>query len=313
MNWAEIRIKTSTEAVEAVSNIFYEAGVAGVVIEDPKDFMFQKKGDWDYFDMPGALDFEEAIVTGYLVEDSSLAERTQQIKKSLMQLPSFGLNIGKGEITIENVSEVDWANAWKKYYKPTRIGKNLVIKPSWEKYNQKPDDIIIELDPGMAFGTGTHETTRLCLEAIEKYLKKGCSVIDIGCGSGILSIACGKLGAEKVIALDKDEVAVRVAQENIKRNNLSSIIKVIKGDSLSTQIGKADIIVANIIADVIIDLCPNVPFNLNEGGIFISSGIIKDRELSVIEALERNGFDIIEKKQDGEWITIISKQALNDD
>jgi len=266
--------------------------------------------DWDYMEIPEGLDFEVVQVMGYLAEDSSLAERTQVIRERISQLPSYGIDIGKGEVAITTISEANWGEAWKKYYKPTRIGKNIVIKPSWEEYQpQNADEVVIELDPGMAFGTGTHESTMLCLEILEQYMKKDFTVIDVGCGSGILSIACGKLGAKKVLAIDKDETAVKVATENIRRNNLDDRIKAIKGDKLHSVDFKADIIVANIIADIIIDITKDVGLFLNDGGIFISSGIIKDRKLSVIEAMEKHGLDVIQQFEKGEWVALISTQA----
>ncbi len=310
MNWVEIKVKTTTEAIEAVSNIFYEAGVAGVVIEDPKIYLRpHDPEEWDYLDIPEGLDFEVAQVTGYLIEDSSLAERTQAIRDRISELPSYGLDIGKGEVVLTTISETDWSSAWKKYYKPTHIGKNIVVKPSWEVYKPERDEIVVELDPGMAFGTGTHETTMLCLEILEKYIKNGITVIDVGCGSGILSIASGKLGAEQVLAIDRDENAVRIARENVKRNDLETCVRAIKGDKLQNINFKADIIVANIIADVIIDLSKDVALCLKDNGVFIASGIIKDRKLSVIEALEKNGFDLIEQFEKGEWVALVSTQA----
>lgn len=309
MNWVEIKVKTTTEAIEAVSNIFYEAGVAGVVIEDPKTYLRLDHDEWDYVDIPEVIDFEIAQVTGYLVEDSSLAERTQVIKDRIKQLPSYGLNIGKGEVALTTISEADWGEAWKKYYKPTHIGKSLVIKPSWEEYTPEIDEVIIELDPGMAFDAGTHETTMLCLEILEKYIKKDMTVIDVGCGSGILSIAAGKLGAKQIMAIDNDENAVRVARENIKRNRLDKNIQVKKGDKLQNINVKADIVVANIIADVIIDLAKDVALYLKDNGVFIASGIIKDRKLSVIEVMEKNGFDLIKQSEKGEWVALVSSQA----
>ncbi|WP_296971249.1 50S ribosomal protein L11 methyltransferase [Tepidanaerobacter sp. EBM-38] len=310
MNWVEIKVKTTTEAIEAVSNIFYEAGVAGVVIEDPKIYLRpHDPEEWDYLDIPEGLDFEVAQVTGYLIEDSSLAERTQAIRDRISELPSYGLDIGKGEVVLTTISETDWSSAWKKYYKPTHIGKNIVVKPSWEVYKPERDEIVVELDPGMAFGTGTHETTMLCLEILEKYIKNGITVIDVGCGSGILSIASGKLGAEQVLAIDRDENAVRIARENIKRNDLETCVRAIKGDKLQNINFKADIIVANIIADVIIDLSKDVALCLKDNGVFIASGIIKDRKLSVIEALEKNGFDLVEQFEKGEWVALVSTQA----
>lgn len=311
MNWIEIKVKTSTEAVEAVSNIFYEAGVAGIVIEDPKSYLANnQEADWDYVDIPVNLDFDEVSITGYIVEDSSAAERVQEIQGRIKELPSYGLDIGKGEVTLDTVSDTDWAESWKKYYKPTRIGKHLVIKPSWEDYDPEPMDLVIELDPGMAFGTGTHETTVLCLELLEKYIKVGSTVIDMGCGSGILSLAAGKLGASRVIAVDKDTVAVKVARENVARNQLEDKIQVLQGDKIEDAGIKADIVVANIVADVIIDMCRHVPLYLEEGGIYLASGIIQERILSVKEALEKNGFDILAEEEKGEWIALASTLAL---
>lgn len=309
MNWVEVKIKTSTEAVEAISNIFYEAGVKGIVIEDPKDYLRPKDERWDYVEIPVGIDFEEVVVTGYLAEDSSLAERVREIGERMKHLPEFGLNIGSGEMAMTTVSDKDWANAWKKYYKPTHVGKSLVIKPSWEIYRPNPGEIVIDLDPGMAFGTGTHETTQLCMELLERYMKKGFTVIDMGCGSGILSIAAGKLGASRVLAVDKDEVAVKVARENVGRNDLSPAVRVLKGDRLRDFAFKADIIAANIIADVIMDLSEEVPLNLKENGIFLASGIIRDRKLSVVETLEKNGFDMVEELEKGEWVALVAKQA----
>lgn len=310
MNWMEMKVKTTTEAIEAVANIFYEAGVAGVVIEDPKVYLRpQEESEWDYIDIPENIDFEEAIVTGYLVEDSSLAERTHAISERIKDLPTFGLDIGKGEVAFATISDSDWGEAWKKYYKPTHIGKTIVIKPSWEEYIPKSHEKVIELDPGMAFGTGTHETTMLCLELLEEHVKEGHTVIDVGCGSGILSITAAKLGATNVIAIDKDEVAVRVAKENIHRNNLDSVIRVYKGDKLQDMDIKGDIVIANIIADVVIDLSKEVPLYLKEKGKFLASGIIKDRKLSVKEALEKGGFDLVSEIEKGEWVALVSTLA----
>jgi ribosomal protein L11 methyltransferase len=235
MNWIEIKIKTSTEAVDAVSNIFYEAGATGVVIEDPKDYIRPRNEDeqvWDYMDIPENLDPEEAVVTAYLLEDSSIVERAREIQTRIRELVKYGLEIGKAEMVLATVSDTDWDEAWKKYYKPTHVGQNIVIKPSWEDYTQKDNEVVIELDPGMAFGTGTHETTALCLEMLEQHIKHGCAVIDVGCGSGVLSIAAAKLGASRVFAIDKDEVAVEAAIKNAKRNRVDSILQVVKGNKL---------------------------------------------------------------------------------
>lgn len=310
MNWAEIKITTKDEAVDVVANILFEVGVKGVVVEDPKDMVQIPQDDWDLDHIPqDDLDTGVVAVTGYLVEDSSLCEKIRFIDERLKQLPQYGFDIGKGKINITAISKENWAEAWKKYYKPTPIGKNIVICPSWEDYVPKKNNILITLDPGMAFGTGTHESTINCLELLEDYVKPNSVIIDVGCGSGILSIAAAKLGANKVIAIDNDPAAVKVAKENVIQNSLDSKIQVVLGDKLKNIDLKADIIVANIIADVIIDLCETISFNLKSEGIFISSGIIRERKFSVMKALEKNGFDIIEQKTMKEWVALVATLA----
>lgn len=310
MNWLEIKIKTKREAVEAVSNIFYEAGTKGVVIQDPKDYFQSSEDRWDYIEIPEQVDIDEVIVTGYLVEDSSIAERIQHIKSRLKELPYFGLDTGKSEVQTNIISDTNWGKAWKKYYKPTPVGKNIVICPSWETLDEKDaKKTVITIDPGMAFGTGTHETTASCLELLEKYIEKGFTVIDMGCGSGILSIAAAKLGASKVIAIDKDEVACKVASENIELNNLKSNIQVVEAENLERVNFKADLIVSNIIADTIIDLSPSIPHYLKNKGIFIASGIIQEHKLSVIKALKDNGLSLKKQVERNEWVSIVSSLA----
>ncbi|SHM05589.1 [LSU ribosomal protein L11P]-lysine N-methyltransferase [Caldanaerovirga acetigignens] len=305
MKWLEIKVKTSTEAIEAIANIFYEAGAAGVVIEDPKDLL-NREDPWDYVEIPEGIDFEKAIVTGYLPESEQVNELLQEIGKRIAELPRFGLDLGSGEMEVSFVEESDWANAWKVYYQILRIGKRLVVKPSWLDYDPKVGEVIIELDPGMAFGTGTHETTAMCLEFLERYVKEGQTVIDVGCGSGILSIAAAKLGAAKVLAIDKDQVALKVARENVERNGVRQV-EVVRGDGLKGMNFKADIIVANIIADVIVEIAVDATANLKNGGFFICSGIIKDKKFYVCRALEKAGFDVIEQMEKGDWITLVSR------
>lgn len=200
MEWIEVSIKTTTEAVEAVSNILYEAGVAGVVIEDPNDLNLMKRDDnaWDYVDETiFQNDYEGAIVKGYLPETPDLVDKIELIRQSVELLPEYGLNVGLGEVTTLEVHEEDWSQSWKKYYKTTKIGKKIVVKPTWEDYQHHDDEVIIEMDPGMAFGTGTHETTMMCVMELENYVQPNSTVFDIGCGSGILGITAAKLGAKK--------------------------------------------------------------------------------------------------------------------
>lgn len=308
MRWVEIIIKAKREMEDAISNILYEVGSSGVVIEDSSLVLYER--DWDYID-PKLLEIEDdIIIKGYLPEGIDFPEKIALIKDRLSLLSEiFGYNLK--DIVITEVNEKEWENEWKKYYKPIRIGDRIVIKPTWEKYEKKDEnEIIIELDPGMAFGTGTHETTVMCIKALEKYVKPGMSVFDIGCGSGILSIVSAKLGASKVIAVDRDEVAVGVAKENVNINEVEDRVFVNLGDLLKDIDDKADVIVANIIADVIIRLIDDMDKYMNSGSVAILSGIIKDREEGVKRKLEDRNFEIIETMEMGEWVAIIAKARL---
>ena len=311
MNWTEVTIKTTTEAVEAISNILMEERCGGVMIEDPKDFLFQKKNelDWDYveeevFNKSGQ---DGVLIKTYIPEERNVLELIETVKARIALLPSFGLDIGEGSVSLSNVNESDWANEWKKYYKPTKVGKKIVVKPSWEEYEKQEGDLIIELDPGMAFGTGTHETTSMCIRELENYVDETKTVFDIGCGSGILAIAAAQLGAKEVVAGDLDEVAVKVSKENCEINNVSYKVVVKHGSLFEVVDSKADVIVANIIADIIKILAKDVSKFLKDEGVFISSGIILAKIDEVCQALEENGFEIVKVERLGEWSAIVSK------
>lgn len=307
--WIEVKVVTTSEALEPVSGIFYTLDVKGVAIEDPNDILTREQGplSWDFADLNifeyGA---EAAVVKAYFSEDDKVEEIVAYVQEKLGELSESDIDIGKGEVTSRLVREEDWANNWKQYYKPTKIGEHIVIKPIWEEYDKKEDEIIIELDPGMAFGTGTHETTRMCVEALEKYIEPSSTVFDIGTGSGILAIAAAKLQAKKVIGVDLDPVAVDAAKENTAFNNLNNI-EIIHGNLMDVVQGKADIVVANIIADVILFLIEDIKKFLATGGRFISSGIIKDRKDDILKKLEQNQFIIEEVNQQGDWICIVAK------
>ena len=311
MNWTEVTIKTTTEAVEAISNILMEERCGGVMIEDPKDFLFQKKNelDWDYveeevFNKSGQ---DGVLIKTYIPEERNVLELIETVKARIALLPSFGLDIGEGSVSLSNVNESDWANEWKKYYKPTKVGKKIGVKPSWEEYEKQEGDLIIELDPGMAFGTGTHETTSMCIRELENYVDETKTVFDIGCGSGILAIAAAQLGAKEVVAGDLDEVAVKVSKENCEINNVSDKVVVKHGSLFEVVDSKADVIVANIIADIIKILAKDVSKFLKDDGVFISSGIILAKIDEVCQALEENGFEIVKVERLGEWSAIVSK------
>jgi ribosomal protein L11 methyltransferase len=309
MRWFEIKIYTDSMSVEAVTNMLYVVGAEGIVIEDPNDEIFNDsyEGDWDYVDEK-VYDFDskEAIVMGYCSDiDPDEIKATLQVEVD--QLEAFGLKKGSGTIEVKEVVDDNWAHEWKKYFKPLKIGDRIVIKPTWEDYQVTGNEMIIEMDPGSAFGSGTHETTSMCVEFTDKYMKEGDRVFDIGCGTGILGIAAAMLGAREVTCVDIDELAVVATKENIGLNHVGDKVQVFKGDLTDVLEGKADVVIANIIADVIIFLSKDVPNYLKDGGIFIASGIIHDKREAVKEALVENGFTILEVNTQGEWNAIAAK------
>lgn len=311
-NWVEIKIKTTTEAVEAITNILFENGAQGAMIEDPKDFLFQKahEYDWDYVEEDVFnTDDENVYIKTYISEENDVVTFIESIKIRISELRNFGIDIGAGEIFTDNVNEEDWANNWKKYYKPTKIGDRIVIKPEWEEYCPSEGDLVIHMDPGMAFGTGNHETTSMCIENLEKYVSEKSTVFDIGCGSGILGIVASKLGAKNVVGIDIDEMAVKVANENIQKNNVQDIMTAIAGNMTDKieEGAKADIVVANIIADIIMKMSGDVRKLLKDDGIFISSGIILAKVDEVFENLKDNGFEVVDVIKKGEWSCVIAK------
>jgi ribosomal protein L11 methyltransferase len=303
MDWREIIIQTTVDGADIAAQVLYEAGAQGVAVEDG---IFTPSAEDDYVDESLQMVNEtgEARVIAYFNEDAYLADKLALIRQRLADLKEMDLGVDLGVLTISmnQVKETDWAENWKKYYKPFRAGKNIVVKPTWETYEAQPGDIVIALDPGMAFGTGTHETTRMCIEYIEQYINKGDTVIDVGCGSGILAIAAAKLGASHASAVDRDPVSVKTAKENIAQNACGDVTEAYISDLLqSVPPKKADMIVANIIADIIIRLNANVSEYLSDGGVYIVSGIIASRQEEVEASLAASGFDILGVKEMGEW------------
>jgi ribosomal protein L11 methyltransferase len=307
-NWIEVTIITSSEAIEAVTEILNNTGVGGVSILDPADMIYRRDHttDWDYFDETIINTNNEVVVKGYYKKDEKFYDNFEKIKTGVNNLPEFGLDKGLGTVTMADVKEEDWENNWKKYYKPTKVGEKVVIKPIWEEYNKKSDEVIVELDPGMAFGTGTHETTRMCIKALERHVGEESTVFDIGTGSGILSIAAAKLGAAMVIGVDLDPVAVVSAKQNVSYNGLNNI-EILYGDLMEVVKGKANIVIANIMADIIMFLTEGVKPFIVEGGYFISSGIILSKKDEVLDKLKSCGFKIEEINIEGEWVCIVAK------
>ncbi len=284
MRWAEIQIDANAEAVDAVGAALYAAGCGGFEVRETL--------------LPPA-------VAGYLPVDDRLEERLEALQEALRALPAFGV-VGAGtELTLRYVEEADWATAWKAYYKPMRIGTRLVVTPPWETPELGPDDLAIVVDPGMAFGTGSHPTTQLCLVALEEYVKPGMRVADVGTGSGILAIAAAKLGASTVNANDNDTLAVKIAAENAAVNGVAVQV----AETLPP--GPYTVVVANILADVIIGMAGQLAEWTAPSGTLIASGIIDTRESDVRLAVEAAGFLSKDTRHQGEWVALVfQRQAV---
>lgn len=312
MKWTEVSIHTTNEAVEAVSNILHEAGASGVVIEDSIDFDKERADQFGEIYALKQDDFPEegVIVKAYLSESSFIAETVEGIRLSINALQDFNIDIGHNIVTMSEVNEEDWATAWKQYYHPVKISNRFTVVPTWEDYTPvATDELIIELDPGMAFGTGTHPTTVMCLQALEKVVKEGDDVVDVGTGSGVLSIGAALLGAKAVHALDLDEVAVRSARENIALNKVDNVIEVYYGNLLDTVKEPADVVVANILAEIIMTFTDDAYSIVKEGGVFVTSGIIGAKRDQVKAALQASGFTIEEVLEMEDWVAIIARKA----
>ena len=312
MKWTEVLIKVDPQAVEAVTDILYGLGAQGVAIDEPVDVQRLREDElyWDYIDEKLLEnDTEETKIMAYFSEEeTNLPEKIAVIKEKIRNLTEFGLSIGSGTVELSNVNQEDWESAWKQYFKPVHVTDRIVVKPEWEEYSPQEGEIVIEIDPGMAFGTGTHETTSMCINQIEKNLKSGDTVIDIGCGSGILSMAAVLLGAEKATGVDLDPVAVRVALENVELNNLQDKIEILHGNLTDVIREKADIVVANIMADIILMLLEDVREFIKDDGLFISSGIIQEKRAAVEARLLEKNFSIVEVETKGEWCAITAQK-----
>jgi ribosomal protein L11 methyltransferase len=312
VDWTEISIKTSQEGADIAAQAFYEVGITGLVIEDPDELSQLSKEEffWDYIDesMVGTSD-GTVVIKAYLSSDSSLGEKLSLIKDKINWLKKrdLGVDLGSLDIELTSVREEDWSNTWKKYYKPMKVSDRIVIKPSWETYNKKKGQVILTLDPGMAFGTGTHETTMLCMQAIDQYIRPDHSLIDIGCGTGVLSIGALLLGAKAATAIDLDGNAVEIARKNAQINKVLDRMTLVHGNLLDEIEGSYDIVVANIIADVIIELSQYVTNYIKAGGLFISSGIIHERLDEVIEQIESVGLILEKVEKMGEWAMVVSR------
>lgn len=317
MNWTEVKIYTTTAGIDPLTGSMLDLGLQGFMIEDAQDFdefLHDTTPHWDYVDQAVMEKMKdcETCVTIYVADNPQGMEELMQVRQILARLKAQDPDgkYGRLELEMKDVDEEDWSNAWKKYYHPVQVGEHLVVCPSWEAYDRKPDEVVLTLNPGMAFGTGTHDTTRLCMELLEKYITPQDTVLDVGCGSGILAITAALLGANKIIGCDIDEVAVKVAGENAALNGVQDRIAFHQGDLTSQVEGSFQIICANIVADVIIRLSEDAGRYLAKAGIFITSGIIDTREQDVLNALEQNGFQVIERRTSGGWVALACKAKV---
>ena len=306
MKWAEVSITTSHEATEFIAEIFHDLGASGVVIEDPELVnSYIRSGQWDYTDIPEAENTEVVTVKAYLPVDDELDEKLRSFEREVNALSSHNVDKGPGAISCSEIQDEDWAENWKQYFHTEKVGDIIVIKPTWEDYEASPDDVVIELDPGEAFGTGTHPTTAMCIRELETLVKVGMTVFDVGTGSGILSSAAARLGAAKITAVDYDRTALKVAKENIEQNHVADVITLGQSDILKQVEGKADLVIANIIADIIIRLFDELEAHLNPGGSLLASGIIADRIGDVTEAALAHGFTIDKVVETGGWAAMV--------
>ncbi len=306
MDWLELSVEVDPEAVEAISELLARYGYnGGVVIEQAILPPEEEPADWDALNAPGFDPGEPVTVRTYIPDDHEAPTKTRQIEEALWHL---GQMRQVGPLQVVRRREEDWANAWKAYYEVMRVGRHIIIKPSWREYAPQEGDVVVELDPGMAFGTGLHPTTRLCLAALEDYVRPGMNILDLGTGSGILAIAAARLGGPTVwvTALDTDPVAVSAARDNVERNGLRSQISVDAGSTEAARgQGPYTLIVTNILASVIIDLSGSLYHLLERGGVLIASGIFVDRGEATARALEKAGLVIREQRQEGDWLCLV--------
>ncbi|GGD71621.1 50S ribosomal protein L11 methyltransferase [Paenibacillus nasutitermitis] len=324
MKWYELMISTTEQAIEMITNFLHEMDADGVSIEESGTLNKQRDtslGQW--YETPlNDIPEGQAIIKGYFAEGTDMADLEKAVRPRIDQLREFGIDPGDYRITTVIVDEEDWATAWKQYFKPIQVSPRLTIKPTWEEYEPSSGEEIIELDPGMAFGTGTHPTTALCLRTLESVIRGGEEIIDVGTGSGILAIGAVRLGAKRVLALDLDPVAVSSAAENVKLNHLEPDIQVQLSDLLGVLQGgdsagsspavnvslPVDLVVANILAEIILLFVEDVYQALKPGGIYIASGIFKNKEDVVEAGLEQAGFIITDRQRDQDWIAFVARK-----
>jgi ribosomal protein L11 methyltransferase len=315
LDWLRVEVAASAEGIDPVCAALTELGVTGFEVRDPADleaFLEGRRGRWDYV-APELLALRDkgSAVIFYLAGGEQGAERLKEAKEALSRLRELDSQGAWGslELTLSTVLQEDWETSWKAYYKPVKTGGRLVICPTWEEYFPEDGEVVLRMDPGMAFGSGVHDSTRLCLELLQEAIKGGEDVLDLGCGSGILGIASLLLGARGLTGTDIEEIAIKVAEENAKVNRVGDKALFSVGSLADGVTGKFDVILANIVADVILSLIPDLAGILKAGGVFITSGIIDTRAAEVEDALVAAGYRVKKKLESGGWVSMAAVGA----
>lgn len=305
MQWKEISLTIKRDALELATAVLYELGIEGFQIDDNTLTEADKEAMYVGLVDESILNTTDDITIHCYFNDVDDVEAKKE--EILRHFKTFSIEASSVDVTVTD--EEDWAHKWKEHFKTFTLGDHMVVKPLWETYDAKEDDVVIVIDPGMAFGSGTHETTSMCIKAVEALDHIPASVLDVGCGSGILGIAAAKLGAEKVTGIDIDVNAVKIARENCVHNGVEGQLNILHGDLLEEVTEQYDLVFANILAEVVIMITPDVKQVIKAGGLFISSGIIKEMKSSVLEALSNEGFEQLEVMEEGEWVTIVSRMG----
>ena len=320
MKFIEAKIYTSKQGIEPLSTVLMKMGITDFVIDDPTEIeeLLSKKNtyDWDYVDKSvfDAMNNEPSI-TIYLEDSDDGKKKFKQINIAMLELKSnelygeFGEGVSFGRLYVESnvVDEDNWKDSWKEFFKPSKVTDRMVIKPTWEEYEKGNDELVIEIDPGMAFGTGSHPTTVMCMRLMERHTGQFNTVLDVGCGSGILSIAAALLGADDVLGVDIDPVAVEVAKENVKLNGTDNNVQISFGDFTKGIDYKADLVVSNLVAELVVLLAKSLSENINSDGLFISSGILAEKLSHTKAGIEKAGFKILKVLEDEGWCAILAR------